>query len=351
MDRIYFVLTLALGACSGQTEPPPDHLLGDGDADADVDGDADGDADPPREPTPGTVDLLFVIDNSGSMAEEQENLVVNFPSLVDALVAPPDRDGDGQPDAPAVTDLHVGVITTDVGVGGNAVPTCGAAGDDGIMVTAPRVADPSCHAGGDPTLSGPSATLAEDFACRARVGTNGCGIEQPFEAVRRALVDHGTTDNAGFLRDDSVLAIVFVTDEDDCTVQDDRLFTAPEEELGVLNTRCYAHDELLQAPELLAAQLHALRPGLEHSIVVGAIAGTPVDWDGSVDSLPSAVDPVDPSQLRPSCTADGLGSAMPPRRLARLADAVSDTEEFTSICQADWRAGFEALAARIGEGL
>jgi hypothetical protein len=45
-------------------------------------------------------------------------------------------------------------------------------------------------------------------------GTNGgCGFEHQLESVYAAL--HNTTDNAGFLRDDALLVVVFLTNEDD----------------------------------------------------------------------------------------------------------------------------------------
>src|SRR5262245_53839080 len=51
---------------------------------------------PPAEP----VDVLFVVDNSGSMADEQDRLAAAFPAFLAAL----------QPDA----DLHVAIVTTDL---------------------------------------------------------------------------------------------------------------------------------------------------------------------------------------------------------------------------------------------
>ena len=57
-------------------------------------------------------------------------------------------------------------------------------------------------------------------------------IEQPLEAALKALLPsdtsvefiagpaRGDTDNAGFLREGSLLVLVFVTDEDDCSIQD-----------------------------------------------------------------------------------------------------------------------------------
>ena len=47
----------------------------------------------------------------------------------------------------------------------------------------------------------------------ASVGAAGCGFEHQLESVYAAL--HNTTENAGFLRDDALLAVVFLTNEDD----------------------------------------------------------------------------------------------------------------------------------------
>jgi hypothetical protein len=52
----------------------------------------------------------------------------------------------------------------------------------------------------------------------AVLGDGGCGIESPLDATRRALDGH-RAENSGFLRKDSLLAVVYLTDEDDCSVQ------------------------------------------------------------------------------------------------------------------------------------
>jgi hypothetical protein len=51
----------------------------------------------------------------------------------------------------------------------------------------------------------------------ALVGDRGCGFEQPFKAARQVLAPYNTT-TKGFLRDDALLLVVFVTDEDDCSM-------------------------------------------------------------------------------------------------------------------------------------
>ena len=53
------------------------------------------------------LDLLFVVDNSGSMLQEHQSLESRFPELIRAL----DELGPRRP------DLHIGVVTSDMGTG------------------------------------------------------------------------------------------------------------------------------------------------------------------------------------------------------------------------------------------
>ena len=80
------------------------------------------------------VDLLFMMDNSNSMQEEQASLAEQLPRLIQVL-ASGDQDGDGIEDFPPVKSLQVGVITSDMGTGGFSVPTCSDSnfGDDGKL--------------------------------------------------------------------------------------------------------------------------------------------------------------------------------------------------------------------------
>src|SRR5688500_19843843 len=63
-------------------------------------------------------DILFMIDNSISMEDEQENLARNFPAFIDEL-----RKIQG-----GLPDLHIGVITSDVGAGPLAESGCSPGG-------------------------------------------------------------------------------------------------------------------------------------------------------------------------------------------------------------------------------
>lgn len=198
------------------------------------------------------LDLLFVVDQSLSMKNEQDALAANFQLLMDQIVSAEY----GMP------DLHVGVISTNLGVGPysdlSGLGGCGETGDGAILQNTARPQDgetvPSCTGPSDRyiideagengtrrTNYDPQQSLAQTFSCVARLGTQGCGFEQQLEAMRRAL-DGSVPENEGFLREDARLAIVFVSDEDDCSVRDPEMFNLSKVTLGrPTDFRCQMH--------------------------------------------------------------------------------------------------------------
>ena len=94
------------------------------------------------------LDLLFVIDNSGSMQEEQENLIKNFPRLIEALRAKSlGSDGTGKPcnegtrEGCRIPNVHIGVVSSDLGAGNYGFQSCEQQGGDaGKLQHAARVA-------------------------------------------------------------------------------------------------------------------------------------------------------------------------------------------------------------------
>lgn len=144
------------------------------------------------------VDILFVIDGSESMAEEQAALSGDggmtpvFAEFTDALLAELDD----------VEDFHVGVVSTEPGV--TALHT------HSLAPNVPEGPDTDCGLPpGQRWIVGPTPTLAEDFACLAATRS---GLQETTAAnAAGALVDPA---NDGFLRDDSLVFVIMLTDED-----------------------------------------------------------------------------------------------------------------------------------------
>jgi len=188
------------------------------------------------------VDFLFVIDNSGSMAEEQQQLIASFPGFVAAIEQ-----------SVAVDDFHVMVVDSDEWFAvdqcaeicpDNPEDTCVAcAGDEpGDCVDVPCAAFPP-RPGCDGTIgagaigtpggvacgvAGPGRflvsgqdDLAAVFDCIADVGIGANG-ERPMDAMVAAvgpLQEVGACDE-GFLRDDAILVVTVISDEEDSLADD-----------------------------------------------------------------------------------------------------------------------------------
>ncbi len=180
--------------------------------------------DQPRSFTAPKVDVLWVVDDSGSMCEEQQYLRENFDRFVEVLVRNnfdfqlavvtthmlnPLSSGRFQTVA---NPLQFQSCTFDVDVSG-----CPTAQD----------APPTIISSEDPRYHNPDGSVSidairQDFGCRATVGYGGddSGFEMGLEAARQALspallAGH----NSGFLRDDALLAVYFLSDENDCSMR------------------------------------------------------------------------------------------------------------------------------------
>ena len=228
------------------------------------------------------IDLLFMIDNSSSMADKETILAAVVPDLVSRLIDPvcvdpktseqvgvrnPDGSCDvGIPDFQPVKDIHVGIITSSLGAHGwpgvcddpDPRKTLPHNDDRGHLVA--RAADdapvstfqnegflnwnPTPGSGGAATpadIVGPFQTMVTG------VGQHGCGYEAQLEAIYRFLIDPDPYDSivldtsisppvgvatlvgtdaallqqrADFLRPDSLVAVIAVTDENDCSILD-----------------------------------------------------------------------------------------------------------------------------------
>jgi len=195
------------------------------------------------------LDLLFMVDDSSSMSPLQAKMQKQLPAFMKALA---------DQTTMQLPDLHVAVVSSSYGGGawGN-VNQCLSAqthadtlGDDQgrfLQGAIGQMASPCnmLHAGekylanGDGTAAHPAnfdGDIGAAFSCIALLGDKGCGFESQFESVYYGLYkgtlpfgsDAGQDpDNGGFVRSDAVLAIVMVTNEDDCSVSGDSLLLDP----------------------------------------------------------------------------------------------------------------------------
>jgi hypothetical protein len=297
-----------------------------------------------------------------SMAEEQESLVQALPTLVGLLLDP------GPAHVP-VSDIHIGVVSTDVGTAGRSIETCSdpVDGDNGELLGEPAAHLPGCDGAYPLFLSNDGSHdpavidgLAHDIGCIARLGINGCGWEQQLEASYRALVTHREGFNAGFLRGDSILVVIFLTDEEDCSVAPDGevLFDTMRADLGHLCLRCYNHPHLLEPVEKYVEAFRSLRPD-PLGLLVAFITGVPAHADclGLGSEIPrclenermlETIDPVSMTRLVPSCVTP-TGEAYAPRRMVRLAQALGEGAFVSSICTDDFTPAMRDLAAILAE--
>jgi len=174
------------------------------------------------------LDLVFMIDNSPSMAPKQAKLRAQFPKLIEALKNP----GDG-----SLPDLRIAIIDSDLGTGGAyANGSCGPKllfdgtsspyGDQGkfqmLGAAGCGVTNPNAlwleYQGGAPVNF--TGDINAVFACLAgNLGTLGCGMEQQLLSYEFALAAKGLNNDVQqtILRPGAYLGLVFLSDEDDCS--------------------------------------------------------------------------------------------------------------------------------------
>lgn len=226
------------------------------------------------------IDILFVIDNSGSMQPSQEHLSENFEHFFRLIDPDPERVGE-----PGEVDYRIAVATTDVSSPGSA----------GKLYYGP----------GEPKILQPSDEhdVLGFFRQRVLVGTKGASREEGFRAAELAAQAAAELeDEKGkplFLRDEAYLYIIFVSDEDDESRDEVRYF---ERRLRSL-----------------------MGKGDEKTVIVSAIAG-PTD-----DPLPEEC-----------IDEDGYPKARQGFRYAEMARLTGGT--VGNICLENWAETLETLA-------
>lgn len=293
------------------------------------------------------VDFLFIIDNSGSMGDEQGNLVSSFPGFIDTIQSTLDE----------AQDYHIMVLDVDAYIYEqcqqaceNAPPECIVDGICNVMA-APACAFPCllgsvCGIGGGyqcgvtqpeecedvlgagvthPRGEGSSnedcmfstgarymdsnqPDLSGTFECAAQVGVSSyAGTERPMEAMVQAV--SGSTEaaacNEGFLRDDAILVVTFITDEDD------------------------AFGDSAGTPAGWKQALISAKNGDENAIVVLGLFGD--------NDQPGAI-------CQPLVDADG---AEPSPRLREFVDSFGDKGFFGSVCAPSYDEFFQQAVGLI----
>ena len=360
--------------------------------------------------TPSTqVDLLFMIDDSGSMTEHQIQLRDQIPRMIQ-IAATGIRDmAHGGPFAPPHS-LHVGVVSSTMGLGPvTGVPRCPAGfGNDGVLFTRSPFPAPGCPTTDYATMyphgvfefnqgqaMPTAAEFASDASCVALLGTAGCELEFQMEAVLEALAPapdscgassvwwtapgyvpptfyggtfgHGgdQATNGSFLRPNSFLAIIALTDEDDGSTDDYVIFSDDPRYSGFsLNVRPVAFSNLLFPVERYISGLIGLRrqPSM---LFFSAITGIPNDLSPGLSLTDPAlltriladprmqptIDPLHPERLLPVCMdTTGGQTAVPGLRMVQVAQGLlarGANVSVSSICRNDYTPALDGIIGQI----
>jgi hypothetical protein len=233
-------------------------------------------------------DILFVMDDSagGPLAGALVQYLPQFVAPLEQMWPP--------------ANLHVGVVTADLGAAG-------------ALVQGRFLLIDQCREGYEEKNF--DGTLGEAFGAYAAVPPTGSARVEPLAALRAALEG-----NVGFLRPDAYLLVVVIAGQDDCSGPTDVGAPTPY--------GCYEHAAELTPIEELATFLKGIKPADPRMVYVSVIAGppSPVVVGMDADGNPA---------LEPSCTG-GMAQGTPGLRLARFVGQFDDDRgSFLSICGND----------------
>jgi len=235
------------------------------------------------------MDLVFVVDNSGSMREEQKNLATNFPQFIKVLNEYKTKSG-------GELDYRVAITSSDDEK------------DKGkFQATRAAEAPGGCSAGpARPWLERVDGDVPGFFSCRAQIGVDGSGTERPLESallsVTARITDNtNTAAGSSFLREDALLAMVFITDEDEGSAGSGKL----------------------------------KRPMAEYPPAFDKVKGERGRWAAAAIAGPGPGD----------CESPGLGEAAEAVRMRGFIGAVGKNGILASICTGDLTTGLSAALA------
>lgn len=185
------------------------------------------------------IDVLWVIDNSASMQSVQNELATSLTRFMDTF-------------SRGLVDYRIAVTTTDV------------FNDQGQFVSSPPVIDPSL---GDPVYR---------FQQSVRVGTQGKGHEEAFEAARLAIEREKASAAAVLQERDACLAACAGGTQacrDDCAHRHEPRFMRPQAHLYLVFVSDEEEQSAGEVRFFQRAFESALGPGNEGSVAVAAICG------------------------------------------------------------------------------
>jgi hypothetical protein len=333
------------------------------------------------------VDILFVIDDSPSMADKQKNLATNFPRFIDVL----STIQGGLP------NVHIAVVTSDLGskgaedtTPGPGIGSIGSGGCSGLGKAGNMQLFGAAVSGG-PYISDilqpdnvtrvrnytyvDKTSLPTVFSQMAKAGAGGCGFEQHLEAMKQALSTSNVV-NQGFLRENAYLAIIIIADEDDCSMAHSSLIASTESgplgplqsfrctRFGVLcntggsttdqmnqvgtKSQCHPNNDsayLTKVVEYADFLKKTVKKADPNKVIVAGIMGTTEPFATELRAPPKSTTMV--PALAHSCSyngATGLEVADPPTRIKAFLDQFPNRNTFASICQQDLSGGLQQIA-------
>ncbi|HUU00210.1 MAG TPA: hypothetical protein VM425_02075 [Myxococcota bacterium] len=319
------------------------------------------------------VDVLFVLDNSGSMVAAQSRLGQSFDAFASEL------------ENLSVVDYHMAVITTGVQSPGcqpcegviqsSCMNETGENGrfQDRIGYNQGSIDDPDYIFTTDPQCG--RVVTAATKSCFydtsqsrgfAVMGINGCVYERGLESVKIALGDLADGYNGGFLRDNARLVVVIFSDEEDCGNVGD----VTEEMPGIGGNACYFAAKGIDADGNFGdstGKPYRLTPvedhykflmGLKNNMVkrvkFAAIVGVKDVNTPETTTIEYAWNDSDNIwDIDPACITAGCGgnfcSAKPGTRYIKMAQlfGIGSNGFVDTICQIDFKATMERLALFI----
>jgi hypothetical protein len=263
-----------------------------------------------------------------------------------------------------------------------------------------RVGAPDANCSADSFTDGQGRTFCRQYLS--------CGYEQQLEAMYKSIAPstvsgffsgstperafgHGSPDgiNKGFVREDSLLAIVVVSDEEDCSAKNAEVFSPAAQSPNIQCVQA-AYDDEQNPNDIASAKLTPvqryvdgllkLRENDPELLIFSAIVGLPIDADAKeLYSDPRRVDfngllahpkmqyadangqlltngqpPGSTLAPAPACELSGVGLAGAGRRYVRVAQALSEADSGAvvyPICTTDFTPAIQGIITLVSDVL